>query len=136
MQSVSYGEAVLHAIIRQNFGCSHIIIGRDHAGVGDFYSPFESQNIFDRFAEEELAIKPIKVDWTFWCYKCGQMASKKTCPHSDSEHLIISGTKLRGMLSKGEDVPDQFSRPEVIDILKQYYKKEENRNTCRQKTPY
>jgi sulfate adenylyltransferase len=129
-------EAVLHAIIRQNFGCSHIIIGRDHAGVGDFYGPFESQNIFDRISEDELAIKPIKVDWTFWCYKCGQMASKKTCPHSDAEHLIISGTKLRGMLSKGEDVPDQFSRPEVIDILKQYYKKEENTDTCRQKTPY
>ncbi len=114
-------EAVLHAIIRQNFGCSHIIIGRDHAGVGNYYGPFDAQEIFDQFSPNELFIKPLKIDWTFWCNTCEQMCSKNTCPHSDEDHLLISGTELRKMLSEGRKPPAQFSRPEVLDILIEYY---------------
>lgn len=119
-------EAVLHAIIRQNYGCSHLIVGRDHAGVGSYYGPFEAQDIFDRFNDSELAIKPLKLDWTFWCYKCGGMASKKTCPHSSKDRLMISGTELRQMLSRGKKPPEEFSRPEVIKILMDYYQTLEN----------
>jgi len=115
-------EAVLHAIIRQNFGCSHIIIGRDHAGVGNYYGAFEAQDIFDRFTDGELAIKPLKLDWTFWCYKCGGMASMKTCPHSKEDRCLISGTKLRDILSQGILPPAEFSRPEVLKILIDYYR--------------
>lgn len=114
-------EAILHAIIRQNFGCSHLIIGRDHAGVGDYYGPFDAQNIFDELREDDLYIKPLKLDSTFYCWKCNSMTSYKTCPHSDESHLLISGTKLREMLSRGESPPEQFSRPEVVDILIKYY---------------
>lgn len=114
-------EAVLHAIIRQNFGCTHLIIGRDHAGVGSFYGPFDAQNIFDTLPEGSLYIKPLKLDWSFWCYKCGEMASLKTCPHENKDRCLISGTELRRMLSEGESPPDEFSRPEVIEILSTYY---------------
>ncbi len=117
-------EAVLHAIIRQNFGCTHIIIGRDHAGVGDYYGPYDAQEIFDQIQEGDLYIRPLKVDWTFWCYRCGGMASRRSCPHSDEDHLLISGTKLREMLSRGERPPEEFSRPEVVDILVDYYSKQ------------
>ncbi len=116
-------EAVLHAIIRQNYGCTHIIIGRDHAGVGDYYGPFDAQKIFETFTNEDLHIKPLKADWTFWCYKCGSMASSRTCPHPNEDHLLISGTKLRKMLSKKEKPPVEFSRPEVIEVLMKYYAK-------------
>jgi sulfate adenylyltransferase len=115
-------EAVLHAIIRQNYGCSHIVIGRDHAGVGDFYGPFEAQEVFDSLSESDLLIKPVKMDWTFYCQKCNAMASFKTCPHKDSDHKMISGTKLRQMLSKGQYPPDYITRKEVSDILIDYYK--------------
>ncbi|MCL5071289.1 MAG: sulfate adenylyltransferase [Actinobacteria bacterium] len=115
-------EAVLHAIIRQNYGCTHIIIGRDHAGVGKFYGPFDAQDIFDTISDKDLAIKPIKMDWTFYCQKCNSMASYKTCSHSDSDHKLISGTKLREMLSKGQYPPDYITRPEVSKILIDYYK--------------
>ncbi len=115
-------EAVLHAIIRQNYGCSNIVIGRDHAGVGDFYGPFDAQEIFDTIPDDDLAIKPTKMDWTFYCEKCNGMASFKTCPHDDSDHKMISGTKLREMLSKGEYPPDYITREEVSDILIDYYK--------------
>jgi len=114
-------EAVLHAIIRQNFGCSHLIVGRDHAGVNSYYGPFDAHKIFDEFGPEELAIKPLKMDWTFWCNKCESMASPRTCPHTTQDRLLISGTKLREMLFKGERPPDNFSRPEVIDTLVRYY---------------
>ena len=114
-------EAILHAIIRQNFGCSHLIIGRDHAGVGSYYGPFDAQMIFDELNPGDLHIQPLKLDSTFWCEKCGSMASSKTCPHGDKDHLLISGTKLREMLTRGERPPDQFSRKEVIDILVKYY---------------
>jgi sulfate adenylyltransferase len=115
-------EAVLHAIFRQNFGCSHLIIGRDHAGVGNYYGPFDAQKIFDDIEPGELAIKPMNIDWTFWCNKCDGMASVKTCPHDKEHRVLISGTKLRDMLAKGEKVPIEFSRAEVIDILTDYYK--------------
>ncbi len=114
-------EAILHAIIRQNFGCSHLIIGRDHAGVGRYYGPFDAQKIFDDLSAGDLHIQPLKLDSTFWCQKCGSMASAKTCPHNDEYHLLISGTKLRATLTKGERPPEQFSRKEVMDILVKYY---------------
>ncbi len=117
-------EAVLHAIIRQNFGCSRLIVGRDHAGVGKYYGPFDAQKIFDELPEGAIQIQPLKLDWTFWCYTCGGMASMKTCPHSKEDRLLISGTELRRMLSAGKKPPDEFSRPEVLDILIEYYRNE------------
>lgn len=120
-------EAILHAIIRQNYGCSHIIIGRDHAGVGDFYGPFDAQDIFDTITGDDLAIRPVKMDWTFYCDKCKSMASFKTCPHPDKEHKMISGTKLREMLSKGKYPPDYIVRKEISDILIDYYRNQEKR---------
>ncbi len=116
-------EAVLHAIFRQNFGCTHLVIGRDHAGVGSYYGPFDAQKIFDEIPEGKLHIKPLNIDWTFWCHKCDGMASMKTCPHSKEDRVMISGTKLREMLSRGERPPKEFSRPEVVDILMDYYRK-------------
>ena len=115
-------EAVLHAIFRQNFGCSHLIIGRDHAGVGNYYGPFDAQKIFDEIGEDDLQIQPLKIDWTFWCYKCDGMASLKTCPHTNEDRVLISGTKLREMLARGEKPPKEFSRPEVVEILLDYYR--------------
>ena len=115
-------EALLHAIIRQNFGCSHLIVGRDHAGVGNYYGPFDAQKIFDTLKPNDLEIKPLNIDWTFYCYKCEGMASLKTCPHSTEDRCLISGTELRRMLSMGEMPPPEFSRPEVLEILIDYYK--------------
>lgn len=114
-------EALLHAVFRQNYGCSHLIVGRDHAGVGDYYGPFDAQKIFDEIPPDALETKPLKIDWTFYCYKCDGMASMRTCPHSKEDRLILSGTKLRKMLSEGEEVPEKFSRPEVLKILSEYY---------------
>jgi sulfate adenylyltransferase len=114
-------EAVLHAIIRQNFGCSHLIVGRDHAGVGKYYGPFDAQKIFDEIPDGKLLIQPLKIDLTFWCHECGCMASTKTCPHPESSRLIISGTELRKMLASGKMPPEGFSRPEVLAILRNYY---------------
>lgn len=115
-------EAVLHAIFRQNFGCSHLIIGRDHAGVGNYYGPFDAQKIFENIPADKLHIKPLNIDWTFWCYKCDGMASMKTCPHGNEDRLLISGTRQREMLAGGETPPKEFSRPEVVSILTDYYK--------------
>ena len=115
-------EALLHAIIRQNFGCSHLIVGRDHAGVGNYYGPFDAQKIFETLTPDDLQIKPLNIDWTFYCYKCEGMASLKTCPHSPEDRCLISGTELRRMLSNGEMPPPEFSRPEVLEILIDYYK--------------
>jgi sulfate adenylyltransferase len=114
-------EALLHALFRQNYGCSHLIVGRDHAGVGSYYGPFDAHHIFDHLPKGALETQPLKIDWTFWCYRCGGMASARTCPHPDQDRLLLSGTKLRKMLSEGSDVPHEFSRPEVLDILRQYY---------------
>ncbi len=114
-------EALLHAVFRQNYGCSHLIVGRDHAGVGDYYGPFDAHKIFDEIPKDALETQPLKIDWTFYCYKCDGMASMKTCPHDKEDRLILSGTKLRKMLSEGEEVPEHFSRPEVLKILREYY---------------
>jgi sulfate adenylyltransferase len=114
-------EALLHALFRQNYGCSHLIVGRDHAGVGSYYGPFDAHHIFDEIPKDALETKPLKIDWTFWCYRCGGMASMRTCPHDDKERLLLSGTKLRKALSEGGDVPAEFSRPEVLAILREYY---------------
>ena len=114
-------EALLHALFRQNYGCTHMIIGRDHAGVGNYYGPFEAQDIFDELWNGALLCKPLKIDWTFWCYKCGGMASMRTCPHGKDDRLLLSGSMLRKLLKKGLDVPVEFSRPEVLEILREYY---------------
>jgi sulfate adenylyltransferase len=116
-------EALIHALIRQNFGCSHLVVGRDHAGVGSYYGPFDSQTIFDELWPGALECKPLKIDVTFYCHKCDGMATGKTCPHDPKHHLSISGTRQREMLSRGEDIPPQFSRPEVVAILQEYYQK-------------
>ena len=113
-------EALLHALFRQNYGCSHLIVGRDHAGVGDYYGPFDAHNIFDEI-DSDLVTKPLKIDWTFWCNKCAGMSSMKTCPHSHEDRLLLSGSKLRHLLSENEEVPENFSRPEVLKILQKYY---------------
>jgi sulfate adenylyltransferase len=114
-------EALLHALFRQNFGCNYMIIGRDHAGVGDYYGPFDAQKIFDELWEGALLCKPLKIDWTFWCFKCGGMASMKTCPHGKEDRLFLSGTALRKGLSEGGEIPAEFSRPEVLATLREYY---------------
>ncbi len=114
-------EALLHALIRQNFGCSHLIVGRDHAGVGNYYGPFDAHHIFDELWEGALLCKPLKIDITFYCRKCYGMATAKTCPHDDKDRIQISGTEQREMLSTDADIPPEFSRPEVVAILKEYY---------------
>jgi len=117
-------EALIHALIRQNFGCSHLVVGRDHAGVGDYYGPFDAQTIFDELWAGALLCQPLKIDVTFYCQRCDGMATGKTCPHDAKHHLSISGTRQREMLSKGEHIPPQFSRPEVVAILQQYYQRQ------------
>ena len=114
-------EALLHALFRQNYGCSHLIVGRDHAGVDDYYGPFDAHNIFDQIPQGALTTQPLKIDWTFWCHKCGGMSSMKTCPHEAKDRVLLSGTKVRKMLSDGEDLPIEFSRPEVAKVLQAYY---------------
>ncbi|OGI46960.1 MAG: sulfate adenylyltransferase [Candidatus Muproteobacteria bacterium RBG_16_65_34] len=114
-------EALLHALFRQNYGCSHLIVGRDHAGVGSYYGPFDAHKIFDEIPKDALETRALKIDWTFWCYQCGGMASARTCPHDEKDRLLLSGTKLRKMLSEDQEVPAEFSRPEVLAILRAYY---------------
>ncbi|MBN1105596.1 MAG: sulfate adenylyltransferase [Deltaproteobacteria bacterium] len=116
-------EALLHAVFRQNYGCSHMIIGRDHAGVGDYYGPFDAQKIFDEIPKGGLKCQNLNIDWTFWCYKCGGMASMKTCPHGKDDRLLLSGTMVRKTLSEGGKLPAEFSRPEVAAVLTEYYQK-------------
>ncbi len=114
-------EGLLHGVFRQNFGCSHMIIGRDHAGVGNYYGPFDAQDSYHQLWDGALECKMLPIDWTFWCYKCGGMASMKTCPHPKEDRLFLSGTALRKSLSEGGDVAAEFSRPEVLKILRDYY---------------
>jgi sulfate adenylyltransferase len=114
-------EALLHALFRQNYGCSHQIVGRDHAGVGSYYGPFDAHRVFDEIPRGALETQPLKMDVTFWCYRCGGMASGRTCPHGDADRLQVSGTQLRKWLSEGSPVPAEFSRPEVLEILRAYY---------------
>jgi len=115
-------EALLHAVFRQNFGCSHLIVGRDHAGVGEYYGPFDAQRIFDEIPAGALELKPLKIDWTFYCFRCDGMASGRTCPHGPQDRVAVSGTMLRKTLSEGGEVSEHFSRPEVLAILKEYYR--------------
>jgi len=128
-------EALLHAVFRQNYGCSHLIVGRDHAGVGDTYGPYDAQKIFHEIPPGALLLKPLPLDWAFYCYECGGMASMKTCPHDSQAviddqgnykggaRLMLSGTLLRKLLSEGKPVPKEFSKPEVMTVLREYYDK-------------
>jgi len=114
-------EALLHALFRQNYGCSHLIVGRDHAGVGKYYGPFDAHRIFDSLPPGALQTRALKMDVTFWCYRCAGMASGRTCPHEAKDQLQVSGTQLRAWLEQGGEVPAEFSRPEVLEILRAYY---------------
>ena len=114
-------EALLHALFRQNYGCSHLVVGRDHAGVGSYYGPFDAHRIFDEIPKGSLEIQALKMDVTFWCYRCGGMASGRTCAHTAADQLQVSGTQLRKWLSEGSPVPAEFSRPEVLEVLREYY---------------
>ncbi len=114
-------EALLHAVLRQNFGCSHLVVGRDHAGVGDYYGPYDAHRIFDTLPAGSLLTEPLRIDITFYCYKCDGMATSRTCPHDASDRLAISGTRLREMFAGGETIPPEFSREEVVAVLREYY---------------
>ncbi len=114
-------EALLHAVFRQNYGCAYQIVGRDHAGVGKYYGPFDAHRIFDEIPEGSLEIEPMKLDLTFWCYACGGMATGRTCPHTDADRLQVSGTQLRKSLGERTPIAPEFSRPEVLEILREYY---------------
>jgi sulfate adenylyltransferase len=121
MRYAGPAEAIHHAIMRQNFGASRFIVGRDHAGVGKYYGPFDAQARFDQYSSAELAIRPLKLDITFYCTRCGGPASPRTCAHDPSARIELSGSEVRRRLAHGEALPPEFSRPEVAEILRGYY---------------
>src|SRR5262249_36354055 len=113
-------EALLHALFRQNYGCSHLIVGRDHAGVGNYYGPYDAQRIFDEIPADALETRPLKMDEYFWCYRCAGMACASTCSHARQDRLLVSGTQLRKWLGERPHVPPEFSRPQVPQLLPTY----------------
>jgi sulfate adenylyltransferase len=116
-------EAIWHAICRKNYGCSHFIVGRDHAGVGTYYGSYDAQLIFDEFEPHELDVEPMFFEHAFWCRACGQMATPKSCPHGGDERVFLSGTQVRELLARGELPPEEFTRPEVAEVLIAAYRK-------------
>ncbi|MDQ3889604.1 MAG: sulfate adenylyltransferase, partial [Actinomycetota bacterium] len=117
-------EAIWHAICRKNYGCSHFIVGRDHAGVGSYYGSYDAQLVFDEFEPHELEIEPMFFEHAFWCRACRQMTTAKTCPHEGGDHVFLSGTKVRELLARGELPPQEFTRPEVAEILIEAYRRD------------